>query len=195
MSIQSNINQIFSLAGLVFPHTPLGQEMSKRYQVDKDIEAANKFAEQGREIEESTESWAEERAAKGISTSPEQKKERAEAEAQGQNLLVEKGISAYKAKFDMDPTEKNYENYVRQLAGRPEIEQQKKTYISKLDKQIESKNKAADALAAEQERIAASNRLDLSKLDERARPRVERAYKKAERDTKYLTKNKNKQEA
>lgn len=55
-------------------------------------------------------------------------------------------------------------------------------------KQDAAKDSAADALTAEAERIAATPSFDLSKLAEGPRARVERAYKKAERDTKYLSK-------
>lgn len=50
------------------------------------------------------------------------------------------------------------------------------------------KDAATDAGMAEAQRLADSNMLDLSKLDARTIDRVNRAYKKAERDTKYLTK-------
>lgn len=199
MSIQSNINQTISLAGFLFSQSPLAEKHkakvreeaameTKQEAVNKAIDAYERFAEQGNEIDVAVENWAEKRAKAGVSTSPEQKKERAEAEQRGQLFIQEKGEEAYRSKYELDPTDRNYEMYVRAMAGRPDITRQGKNYMSQLDKQIENRNKAADALAAEQSRIAASNSLDLSKLDERARPRVERAYKRAERDTKYLTK-------
>ena len=199
MSIQAQLNQTLSLAGLLYSQTPMAEAQrekirekaateAKQKEVNKAIDAYERFAEHGAEIAEVTEDWAEKRAAAGITTSPEQKKERAEAEQKGQLFIQERGENAYRSKFEMDPTGENYEAYVRAMADRPNITQQGKEYISQLDKQIQTRQKAADALAAEQARIAASNSLDLSKLDERARPRVERAYKRAERDTKYLTK-------
>ena len=60
--------------------------------------------------------------------------------------------------------------------------------MSRLQKQQQMKESAVDAGMAEAARLADSNMLDLSKLDERTLDRVNRAYKRAERDTKYLTK-------
>lgn len=190
MSIQANINQGLSLVTLLFQQTDVAKKWSQETQAKKDLANYYKMAEQGVEIEEATEEWAENVAANtgGTAPSPEMKKERAEGEAAAQETIAQLGENAAKKLYELNPTEKTYQAYVRTATGIPSIRQQKAQYMSKLDKQIEAKNKAADALAAEQARLKEANSLDLSKLDERARPRVERAYKKAERDTKYLTK-------
>ena len=61
--------------------------------------------------------------------------------------------------------------------------------MTRLQKQQQAASAAQDAGAAEAERLAASNMLDLSKLDARTVDRVNRAYKKAEHDSYYLNKN------
>lgn len=176
MSIQANINQGISLAGLLLSQTPMAAthrekvaeaqraEAAQR-QADKDVETYEKMADYGIEPEN-------------------------EAEAAVQLQIAEKGAAAHQKQFELNPTTQNYRMYQASLRDISDLSGQ----LSKFQKQQQTKDAAMDAGKAEAARIAESrnltNMLDLSKLDERTLGRVNRAYKKAEHDTYYLQKNK-----
>lgn len=170
MSIQSNINQGISLMSLLVSQSPIADANRERIkeakiqeQADKDVETYERMADYGMEPTN-------------------------EAEAAVQLKIAEKGASAHQKQFELNPTTQNYRMYQASLGDVNELQGQ----LSKFQKQQQMKGAATDAGAAEAQRLAESrnltNMLDLSKLDERTIDRVNRAYKRAERDTKYLTK-------
>ena len=166
MSIQSNINQGISLMSLLVSQSPLAdaqrekiKEAKIQKQADKDVETYERMADYG--IDPTN-----------------------EAEAAVQLQIAEKGASAYEKQFELNPTTYNYGRYQASLGDVGDLRGQ----LSKFQKQQQMKDAATDAGMAEAQRLADSNMLDLSKLDARTIDRVNRAYKKAERDTKYLTK-------
>ena len=170
MSIQGNINQGISLMSLLASQSPMADEQRERIknakiqkQADKDVETYEQMADYG--IDPTN-----------------------EAEAAVQLQIAEKGASAYQKQFELNPNTHNYNRYQASLGDVGDLQSQ----LSKFQKQQQMKESAADAGMAEATRIAESrdltNMLDLSKLDERTLGRVNRAYKRAERDTKYLRK-------
>lgn len=166
MSIQANINQGISLVSLLISQSPMADAQREKIkeekiqkQADKDVETYERMADYG--IDPTN-----------------------EAEAAVQLQIAEKGASAYQKQFELNPNTHNYKRYQASLGDVGDLQGQ----LSKFQKQQQMKTTAADAGMAEAQRLADSNMLDLSKLDTRTLDRVNRAYKRAERDTKYLTK-------
>lgn len=166
MSIQANINQGISLMSLLVSQSPMADEHRERIkeakiqqQADKDVETYERMAEHGQDPTN-------------------------EAEAAVQLKIAEKGAAAYQKQFELNPNTYYYGRYQASLGDVGELQGQ----LSKFQKQQKMKESATDAGMAEAQRLADSNMLDLSKLDTRTLDRVNRAYKRAERDTKYLTK-------
>lgn len=176
MSIQANINQGISLAGLLLSQTPMAATHREKVAEAQRAEAAQRQADKDVETYERMADYGIEPAN--------------EAEAAVQSMIAEKGAAAYEKQFELNPTTKTYKQYTQALDAKGYYQREQ----SRLSKSQETKNAAMDAGKAEAERIAESrnltNMLDLSKLDERTLGRVNRAYKKAEHDTYYLQKNK-----
>lgn len=166
MSIQANINQGISLMSLLLSQSPMADAQREKIKEDKIQEQADKDVE-----------TYEQMADYGIDPTNE-------AEAAVQLQIAEKGASAYQKQFELNPNTRNYKKYQASLEDVGDLQGQ----LSKFQKQQQTKQIAADAGMAEAQRLADSNMLDLSKLDARTLDRVNRAYKRAERDTKYLTK-------
>lgn len=174
MSIQSNINQSISLMGLLISQSEYAKHTQEVSRAKKNVATAGKAAEV---------------AGESISDLP--------PDASLSTVEMHAGLydetlgaleSAEQRLFSLDPTEKNYKEILKSREGRAEMKSAVSEEISSRKKAAEARAKAADAAEAEAERLRMSRMLDLSKLDERTTARVERAYKRAERDTKYLTK-------
>lgn len=176
MSIQSNINQITSLAGMLMSQTPMAAaarekevEKQRLKGLQKNVGKAEAASEEVlKEYDNATGSYEQEAADELYVSS------------------LEKEVSAQEELFYADPTVEGARSIVKgkaALAGYKE------------GLQDINKKKAEKALQDEQTRIADSNQivksLDISNIDERALPRLERAYKRAQRDTKYLAKGGN----
>lgn len=173
MNIQSNINQMVSLAGLLVSQTPMAAaakekavEQQKLKGLQKNIGKAEAATEEVLKEYDDAKGSYEQAAAEELFTSS-----------------FEKEATAQEELFYANPTAEGARSVVRYkaaLAGH-------KDRLEDI-----AKEEASMALQKEQERIANSNQivksLDISNIDERALPRLERAYKKAQRDTKYLTK-------
>lgn len=182
MSIQANINQSISLMGMLASQTSLAETQRTKarlkaedkaaiMQADKDIEVYEKVADYGK--------------------TPE-----TEGERVVQQEIAEKGKRGYLSKFMLEPTEENLAMAERAADDIAELRAQKipeeKTSSRAAEKRKarEEAEKAAQvSLEEEQMRIAKTPSFDLDKLAEGPRARVERAYKKAEKDTYYLNKN------
>lgn len=139
MSIQSNINQITSLAGMLMSQTPMAAAAREKVaeaqrakaaqrQADKDVETYEQLAEYGIEPEN-------------------------EAEAAVQSMIAEKGAAAYEKQFELNPTTQTYKQYTQALEAKGYYQREQ----SRLSKSQETKKEAEEALQDEQERIAASN--------------------------------------
>lgn len=169
MNIQSNINQTLSLAGLLWSQTSMAEEQKVKQAQQRKVKENKKAIEEFERMGD-------------YGVIPE-----TEAEAAVQLAIAEKGRNAYQEQFMLDPHTKTYNKYLYAEDWVKELEGERDR-ISRND----AKRRAASALEDEVGRIEESNALtnmyDLSKIDERARPRLERAIKRAERDTQYLTK-------
>lgn len=169
MNIQSSINQSISLAGLLWSQTPYAaaqrDKMAQKQKVKDNEKAINEY-----------EMMAE------YGAIPE-----TEAETAVQLEIAKRGQAALKEQFALKPSEETYNQYMYAESYMQELE----GIRNKLSRE-QAKHRAAQALEDEVGRIEESNALtnmyDLSKIDERAMPRLERAIKRAERDTKYLNK-------
>lgn len=183
MSIQANINQTMSLAGLLFSQTPIAEEGKIAAQHKREVKEAKRGVNLAGQVEtealEKYEEVADEIGKKeGLTEAQKDASLMETAEYQIWKETMSAETKAHSRLAELEPTEANISGMVNRR--RAELEQ------------AEIEQKAKDALAAEQKRIANSNKLtdmyDLSKLHEGPRARVDRAIKKAERDTKYLTK-------
>lgn len=207
MSIQANINQGISLAGLLLSQTPMAAT-----QREKQAEAQRIETEKGRigkQIENATK--LKDQALVGIKTQLEEVPEGMTGEELDMGDFSDVSIynkqqvrlgELYERMATIDPTDENFDKYTQQITEAKEAEKRMKNPqtlyqlknggVSMSQKRDMAKSAAADAGKAEAARLAESrnltNMLDLSKLDERTIDRVNRAYKRAERDTKYLTK-------
>ena len=141
MSIQANINQGISLAGLLLSQTPMAaaqrekvaeeqRARAEQRQADKDVETYENLAEYGIEPE-------------------------TEAEAAVQSMIAEKGAAAYERQFELNPITKTYKKYTQALEAKGYYQREQ----SRLSKSQETKNAAADAGEAEAARIAESRRI------------------------------------
>lgn len=151
MNIQSNINQTLSIMGLLAGQTPMAENQRAKYMEKqkvkdayKDLDKYHQLADEGREIGFTVE-------AKAPGASLERKKQLAEAEATAQGFIAEKGKSAAQAVFEADPTEENYERFVRESTGPDEVKKEADKYIAGLEEQ-----KAQIAQEKEQRRLARS---------------------------------------
>lgn len=169
MSIQGNINQIWSLSALLRSQNPETKRKAELYQ-------ANKYKQNLEKIEgEALEGYTE-----AINTPLEDIKKQTWDTARQMETEVHRRIT------ELDPTLGNVRGLVyRQQAEADQAEADENEILTKQNK---AKQSAAKAQMAEAQRLAESRMLDLSKLDERTIGKVERAYRHAERDTKYLSK-------
>ena len=177
MNIQSNINQITSLAGMLMSQTPMAAAAKEKAIEQQRIKGLQKNVGKA---EAATEEVLKEYD--GAQGSYEQ-----EAADELFASSLEKEVSAKEELFYADPTVEGARSIVRGKAA-----------LAGYKEGLEdiAKEEAAMALKKEQKRRADSNQmvksLDISNIDERGLPRLERAYKRAQRDTKYLTKGGNK---
>lgn len=187
MSIQASINQTMSLAGLLFSQTPIAEEGRIEAQHKRRVKEAKRDIN----LAQAAENEALDTYVETVEKISKAGKEKGLSDAEIDNSIMETAeyavykeamaaeTKAHSRLAELEPTKKNISGMVSRR--RAEMEQ------------LEVEQKARQALAAEQSRISKSNQvtksLDISKLDKRTLPRVERAYKRAERDTKYLTKN------
>lgn len=155
MNIQSNINQVLSIAGFLAGQTPMAANQRAKYmdkqkvkEAYKDLDKYEDLAAEGRDIELTVEE-------KAPGASLERKKQLAEAEATAQGFIAAKGKSAAQKVFEADPTEKNYERFAREATGPAEVKRQKETYISGLEEEA-----ARKAQEDEQRRLARSKILE-----------------------------------
>lgn len=202
MSIQANINQGLSLLGLLASQSPMAQagrvkteERARVKSAEKSITKLEKIRDQGDE-----DILAYVQGAEGMPLSAEQIKE--EVPGYSTKIRAEKELAnKYEQLAHLKPTEENLAGYNAALSSTQGYAHQAfenpKGYEFEYDKKFggygvrqvqKAKQKAAEALQVEAERIAATPSFDLDKLHPSARARVERAYKKAEHDTKYLNK-------
>lgn len=185
MNIQANINQGISLMSLLYSQTPMAEEARESMAHTRQIKGAEGKIKEA----EKAENIALEEYQK-ILDNPKITDEGIlqSAEYKGYTAAGEAVEDAYKDLMRLDPSTGTYKRIVarqRESAEQREaVEQVRKK--SPIDKQNETSIAANEALAAEQQRLA--NTPDFSHIDERARPRLERAYNRALRDTKYLTK-------
>lgn len=153
MSIQSSVNQGLSLFSLLASQSPLAETGRQK------AAAASARKQRTRETEQQFE-LEQQAALEGREITkfiPEK-----EAEAKDYERYAETAYQRYKA----DPSVEKYEDY-RQISGeayeyRSDLEKEKK---SVLQKQEENKKKAQESLAAEQARLAESERIRKQILD------------------------------
>lgn len=207
MSIQSNINQGLSLVSLLLSQSP----GAKAKEAD-DAAAIAKATTIGKE--EGKKEAREERAAQELEDTkrlfsehsslikPYKLTDKVTMETIDRHIMSRENALRHGKKLqDLQPSDAladqlaQWTTEVRTLKGKL-----KETHELGRQTAMRRKNKpnedaaisAAAALEVEQDRIAASNAitrsLDISNIDERALPRLERAYSRAVRDTKYLSK-------
>lgn len=126
MNIQSNINQGLSLMSLLISQSPMAEqqrirarEAEERKKTQRQIEKYEEMSEQGREPE-------------------------TPVEAEAQLSIARVGDEAYSRAFEQTPSEKTYQDMLRQKRDIAELSQ------TKADLQ---KKKAEDALRVEQTRL------------------------------------------
>lgn len=195
MSIQSTLNQGMSVAALLFSQSDFAKETREIRMANKNISKLSAISEEAGKgirayvtgdpelIHEGTdvksdvpELGIKTRAQEGIAR---EREKIAGLRPTTENIAANVEAQEQIGDFSFADAYHNPENYTfRTVDGR----------VSLRRKADEAKMSADEALAAEAERIAATPSFDLSKLAEGPRARVERAYKKAERDTKYLSK-------
>lgn len=197
MSIQSTINQGMSVAALLFSQSDFAKETRDIRMAEKNI---NKLSAIGKEADYGISQYVE---GAGTDVSAADLKEN--LPEFGIAARTREQIAEQRQKIaELKPSKENIGKYTAAAedAGEYSLVNAYKNPSSytfgpregalygytKKQKQDAAKASAADALTAEAERIAATPSFDLSKLAEGPRARVERAYKKAERDTKYLSK-------
>ena len=196
MNIQASINQGISLAALLVSQSDFAKTQAEARRLGKEIKATKSV---------------ESESLTGIKTALEGAEQPMTgeeldmgdfADASIYNESVMRLANLQGRMASLKPSAKNVEAYsVAKSNARAAQERQddpssalytlKNGGISmtRLQKQQQAASAAQDAGAAEAERLAASNMLDLSKLDARTVDRVNRAYKKAEHDSYYLNKN------
>ena len=196
MSIQSTINQGLSLASLLISQSDFAKTQAEARRVGKEIDATKSVRNE---------------ALTGVKTALEGVEEPmtgeeldmgdfADASIYNESVIRLAGLQGRLA--SLRPSAKNVETYSTAKTNAREAQERQDDpssalytlkdggiSMSRLQKQQQAASSAQDAGAAEAERLAASNMLDLSKLDERTVGRVNRAYKKAEHDSYYLNKN------
>lgn len=208
MSIQSNINQGISLLSLLASQTPAAAAHREKAAEEQRIETEK--GRVGKQIENATK--LKDQALAGIKTQLEEVPEGMTGEELDMGDFSDVSIynkqqirlgELHEQMARLDPSDENFDKYTQAITSAKEAEERinnpktsfyqlKNGGVSLSQKRDKAKTSAADAGRVEAERLAESrnltNMLDLSKLDERTIGRVNRAYKKAERDTKYLTK-------
>lgn len=160
MNIQSNINQVLSIAGLLAGQTPMAENQRAKYmekqkvkEAYKDLDKSTKMSEEGSNIIEfAVARKANERKEKtGKEPTLDQKIQWAKGEAMGQGFIAEKYQQAAEKVFEADPSEENYERFVRESTGPDEVKKEADKYISGLEEE-----KAQIAQEQEQRRLARS---------------------------------------
>lgn len=186
MSIQSNINQGISLLAMLATQTPMAEKQKAIQAEERAKQGHMRQAEAFGEIVKSDEFVRPSRDA---------------AEAEVKVGIANKGIEITRQLYEDEPDKLGYETLVEFTRHRNMRQQEYDAYTDLEASRLQQKQQNATAMAnlraaMEWERMQEwndiSRSLDLSALDERTIPRVERAYKRAERDTKYLTKEVNK---
>lgn len=196
MSIQSTINQGLSLASLLISQSDFAKTQAEARRIGKEIEATQAVRN---------------KALTGIKTALEGVEQPmtgeeldmgdfADASIYNESVMRLAGLQGRMA--SLKPSTENVDTYSMAKTSAREAQERQNdpssalytlknggVSMSRLQKQQQAASAAQDAGAAEAERLAASNMLDLSKLDERTIERVNRAYKKAEHDSYYLRKN------
>lgn len=174
MSIQANVNQMLSLAGMAARLAPGAERKAEIYQTKQNLDRADtaffKAMVEHEKVLETNEvgSFKEEAAGALV------------------NETEETVANLQRKLFELDPSTQNAKMAAR-AEGRLQAIEKAKTERERL-----LGSTPEEALVKEQSRIASSNEvvrgLDLDKLAEGPRARVERAYKRAEKDTHYLNK-------
>lgn len=196
MSIQSTINQGLSLAALLVSQSDFAKTQAEARRLGKEIDATKAVGGE---------------ALTGIKTALEGAEQPmtgeeldmgdfADASIYNESVIRLAGLHGRMA--SLKPSAANVEAYSTAKTSAREAQERQADpssalytlknggiSMSRLQKQQQAASSAQDAGAAEAERLAASNMLDLSKLDERTIERVNRAYKKAQHDSYYLNKN------
>lgn len=173
MSIQANFNQLLSLAAMAARFAPGAERKAQIRQLTKRAEAAG-----------TTHTRATDAATDEELLDPNSEAYKLTA------MTEEESLSAQMDLFRADPTEENARSVIKE---REQVGLTKKEMAEARNAREKAEGTSPEeALANEQSRIANSNEvvrgLDLDRLAEGPRSRVERAYKKAEKDTYYLNK-------
>lgn len=173
MSIQANVNQLLSLAGMAARFAPGAERKARIKDLTKRAETASEAYEKSMDA----------------ATNEEMSDPTSEA-YKLTALTEEEALSAQMELYRADPTQEHARTIIR---DRELLEGTKKEMKEARNAREKAEGTSPEeALANEQSRIANSNEimrgLDLDKLAEGPRARVERAYKKAEKDTYYLNK-------
>lgn len=173
MSIQANVNQMLSLAGMAARFSPRAEHKAHIRNLTNKAETA----------------WQAFEKSKDAATDEQLLDPTSEA-YKLTALTEEEALAAQMDLYRADPTAEHAKMIVR---DREMLERTKKEMKEARNAREKAEGtNPEEALANEQSRIANSNEimrgLDLDKLAEGPRARVERAYKKAEKDTYYLNK-------
>lgn len=206
MSIQSTVNQGISLVSLLVAQSPAAQEKKKNEAEQLSRASARGSATGRQEVKKQVEAQELENTRRLFD------EHSALVQTYGHNIRTDETIQRHidtreaamkhgKKLQDAEPDDARadllakWKTEIDWLKGRRKelinagVEARKK---QKNKPQEDAAISAAAALEVEQDRIAASNAitrsLDISNIDERALPRLERAYNRAVRDTKYLSK-------
>lgn len=182
MSIQSNINQGISLLAMLATQTPMAEKQKAL--------AAEERAKQGhmRQAEALEEIVISEEFVKPSESA---------AEAEVKVGIANKGIEITRQLYEDEPDKLGYETLVEFTKHRNMRQQELEGFTNLEAAKAQQKQQNATAMAnihkaiewsRQQDWNEISRSLDLSNLDERTIPKLERAYKRAERDTKYLKK-------
>lgn len=174
MSIQANFNQLLSLAAMAARFAPGAERKAQIKQLTKRAETASNASEKAMDALVESGEWDD----------PTSEAYKLTA------LTEEEALSAQMDLFRADPTIEHAKMIAR---DRTLLEWTKRDMAEARNAREKAEGTSPEeALANEQSRIANSNEvvrgLDLDRLAEGPRSRVERAYKKAEKDTYYLNK-------
>lgn len=201
MSIQSNINQGVSLMSMLASQTPQAAERRANKEVEADIaksEMKRKYKEQ-QDLKEATADYTLKQAL--VKDYDRSKKGTPGGRSEGlkEHILTRQtAYTAGKRLLDLAPNEElaktlgKYQEDITELNSQIKFNEQKNIQ-NKINKEVAKKVKekeaaAKSALAVEQERISNTPSFDFGKLHPDTMPYMERAYKKAMRDTKRINK-------
>lgn len=185
MSIQSTVNQGISLLGFMIGQTPMAAaQREKAVEAERTRKVKQDLARAGESTEASLSSLET-----VLDTSKSEGEKRTAEDLFSEQLKRE--IDIQTELFEREPTVERAQSLIHARTASRDYDE---TLAE--DRQenptARATREAQSALAAEQNRLAASNEitrsLDISNIDERALPRLERAYKRAQRDTRYLAK-------